>query len=184
MQILNPQQVLNYMTRVRASGRVRRYPFATAGLGYSQNDPNSFPTDINYSERIVFGTTIPLASLPNSGALQDLNDQIAQSQQNNPPLSSNGGLASAPLSFNVLPFVAAASSQQVLSANPRRGALLMQNQSATVTLYFNLGQFAGVNQGIQLGPGLGLLFDVRVPNNYVTVIAAGGSAPGIAVEGM
>jgi len=182
VQILNPQTVLDYMTRVRASGRVRRYPFSS-GPGYSQNDPNAFPTDLAYSERIVFGTNIPLASLPNSGSLIDLNNQIAQQT---PPAADTGAQVGTqgPLSFNVLPFLAGAASQQVLAANPKRGALLIQNQSAALTIYVNLGQAAAVNQGIQLGPGIGLLFDIKVPNNYVTVVASGGTAPGVAVEGM
>ncbi len=74
--------------------------------------------------------------------------------------------------------------RQVLSANANRMVLLLQNQSATETIYFNLGQSAGINQGIQLAPGAGVLFDRQAPSNYVTVIATNANVLGVAAEGM
>jgi len=181
----NPQGVLNYMADVRAKQgrRARRYPFAGQGPGYSQNDPNCFPEGLRYDETIIFGdpNAIPLSSLPNSGSLQQLNQTIAAST---PPAADTGaGLQTGgPYNFTVTPFFAGAGSQQVLSANPKRQTLLVQNQDAANTMFFNLGQFAGLNQGILVGPQLGILFDLKVPNNYVTVYSATG-VRGVVVEG-
>lgn len=182
-QILNPQAVLDYMARVRQTGRLRRNPFAgLVTLGYGQSDPNAFPTEMNYSERIVFGTTVALSSLPNSGSLQDLNNLIAQQQPAGQPAPAT--TVEGTFNFTPYPFVATAASSQILNANTKRSVLLLQNQSATITIYVNFGQGAALNQGVQLTPGVGLLFDTKVPSNYVTVVAIAGNAPGIALEGM
>jgi hypothetical protein len=163
------------MARVRAAGR-KRAPFPAAGVGYGQGDPNSFPSDgLAYDEKITFGSRSPIAlsSLPNSGALTALADQLGAA------LATEAGL-----NCNVLPFVADLSSQQVLSANPRRQMLLVQNQSTTDNIYFQFGQSAAVNFGIKLGPGIGLMFDTKVPTNYVTVVANNVNVQGVVAEGM
>lgn len=196
MQLLNAQQVINYMDTVRArQGRYRKYPFAGRGVGYSQNDPHCFPMDAGliYSENIVFGdpNAIPIASLPNSGSLVSLNQTIANTQNlaaaNQPSVGLGGGAtpgaAPGPYNFSVLPFFAGANSIQILNSNPKRQALLVQNQDAANQLFFNLGQGAGLNQGILLAPTLGILWEIKVPSNYITVFSAAG-ARGIVAEGM
>jgi hypothetical protein len=198
MQVLNPDQMAQYWSKVRASGRVRRQPFPSAGVGYSMNDPHTFPQEQVYSERLVFGSPaqISLDQLPNSGALIALNNTLnkvdsAVAAANAPSVggSYSVGAGTAPAGFvnrdrfTVTPFVSAAASVQVLAQNEKRSGLLIQNQSATLTLFFNLGSAAGANIGIQLTAGQGILFDIVVPNNYVTVAFVGGNGFGVVAEG-
>jgi hypothetical protein len=202
MQVLNPDQMAQYWSKVRASGRVRRQPFPSAGVGYSMNDPHTFPQEQVYSERLVFGSPaqISLDQLPNSGALISLNNTLnkvdsAVAAANARPGSVGGvsygaagdtGLIAGFVNrdrFTVTPFVTAAASVQVLAQNEKRSGLLIQNQSATLTLFFNLGSAAGANIGIQLAAGQGVLFDIVVPNNYVTVSFVGGNGFGVVAEG-
>jgi hypothetical protein len=197
MQVLNRDQMAQYWTKVRASGRVRRQPFPSSGVGYSMNDPHTFPQEQVYSERLVFGSPaqISLDQIPNSGALIQLNNTLNKVDQavaaaNAAPagmLGSGQAPAAAPVSnrdrFTVTPFVTAAASVQVLAQNEKRSGLLIQNQSATLTMFFNLGSAAGANIGIQLTAGQGILFDIVVPNNYVTVAFIGGNGFGVVAEG-
>jgi hypothetical protein len=165
------------------------------------NDPHTFPQEQMYSERLVFGSPaqISLDQLPNSGALIALNNTLnkvdsAIAAANAPPggvgsVSYGAAAGTAPAGFvnrdrfTVTPFVSAAASVQVLAQNEKRSGLLIQNQSATLTLYFNLGSAAGANIGIQLAAGQGVLFDIVVPNNYVTVAFVGGNGFGVVAEG-
>jgi hypothetical protein len=163
---------------------MRRYPFPAAGVGYSQNDPNTFPQDAKYSEGLVFGGPggVPLASLPNSDALIALNNTL---NQTNTSTSTSTTGAAAPFvnrdRFTVTPFITAGS-MQVLAQNDKRSGLLVQNQSPTLTLFFNLGSAAGPNIGIQLTPGQGILFEHIVPNNFVTAAFVGGAGFGVVAE--
>jgi hypothetical protein len=194
MQVLNRDQMAQYWTKVRASGRVRRQPFPSSGVGYSMNDPHTFPQEQVYSERLVFGSPaqISLDQIPNSGALIQLNNTLNKVDQavaaaNAAPAGMLGS-GQAPAAFinrdrfTVTPFVTAASTQ-VLAQNEKRSGLLIQNQSATLVMFFNLGSAAGANIGIQLTAGQGILFDIVVPNNYVTVAFVGGNGFGVVAEG-
>jgi hypothetical protein len=189
MQVLNRDQMTAYWSKVRASGRVRRNPFPQNGVGYSMNDPHSFPQESVYNEKLVFGSPaqISLNQLPNSDGLIQLNNTIANSNAataaaNGTPAGSTSGFVNNDR-FTVTPFVASAGSVQVLGQNNRRCGLLIQNQSATLTMFFNLGSTAGANIGIQLTAGQGILFDLVVPNNYVTASFVGGSGFGVVAEG-
>lgn len=194
MQVLNRDQMAQYWTKVRASGRVRRQPFPSSGVGYSMNDPHTFPQEQVYSERLVFGSPaqISLDQIPNSGALIQLNNTLNKVDQAvaaaNAAPAGMLGTGQAPAAFlnrdrfTVTPFVTAAS-QQVLAQNEKRSGLLIQNQSATLVMFFNLGSAAGANIGIQLTAGQGILFDIVVPNNYVTVAFVGGTGFGVVAEG-
>jgi hypothetical protein len=155
MQVLNRDQMAQYWTKVRTSGRVRRQPFPSSGVGYSMNDPHTFPQEQVYSERLVFGSPaqISLDQIPNSGALIQLNNTLNKVDQ--AVAAANGigamsvGSVAAPAGFinrdrfTVTPFVTAAASVQVLAQNEKRSGLLIQNQSATLTMFFNLGSAAG-----------------------------------------
>jgi hypothetical protein len=197
MQVLNRDQMAQYWTRVRTSGRRRSYPFAggfqSSGAGYSMNDPHTFPQEQRYDEKLIFGSpaSMALSNLPNSGALIQLNSTLNQVDQAvaaaNGTTAAPGAAATPPAfvnrdRFTVTPFVTSVS-VQVLAQNERRSGLLIQNQSATLTMFFNLGSSAGPNIGIQLAAGQGILFDLVVPNNYVTVAFVGGTGFGVCAEG-
>lgn len=77
-------------------------------------------------------------------------------------------------------------STQILPVNQRRTFLLVQNQDATGgdNLYFNFSSGAGVNVGVQLTPGEGIVLDINTPNNSVFVyFDASTPKPGVVVEG-
>lgn len=69
-----------------------------------------------------------------------------------------------------------------LPANYQRGLLLFQNQSAASNLWINFSVNAGINNGLLLTPGLGFLFDVKVPNNAIYGLYATSSL-GFLLEG-
>lgn len=71
----------------------------------------------------------------------------------------------------------------ILPSNERRTMLVVQNQSETDNLFFNLSGEAGENIGILLAPGAGIIFDVICPNNAVQVfMSAATNQPGIVLE--
>lgn len=104
-----------------------------------------------------------------------------------------GGVANAPViitrnrnSYNLLPFAYQLTdgSKQLLPANEARVFLFIQNQSLADTMYFNFGNEAGVNLGIELYPAQGFVFNEAVPWNAITVIVNSATAQrGIIVEG-
>jgi hypothetical protein len=104
-----------------------------------------------------------------------------------------GGVAHAPViitrnrnSYNLLPFAYQLTdgSKQLLPANEARVFLFIQNQSLADTMYFNFGNEAGVNLGIELYPAQGFVFNEAVPWNAITVIVNSATAQrGIIVEG-
>ena len=69
----------------------------------------------------------------------------------------------------VAPFVTGRTSSQVLPTNPLRTFLLIQNLSAASNLYFNLGSGAGVNSGVLLSAGQGIVFDNTSPSDSINV---------------
>jgi hypothetical protein len=75
-----------------------------------------------------------------------------------------------PIGPNTLP------TQALVTANPKRVSILMQNNSTAIgtdvapTMYFNFGAQAQVGIGIGLAPGVGLVLDnnVQADSLYVT----------------
>lgn len=67
----------------------------------------------------------------------------------------------------IAPFVTGQTSVQVLPANNRRTMVLIQNQSASSDLYFNLGGGAGPNSGILLPAGVGIVMDSVCPSDSI-----------------
>jgi hypothetical protein len=201
MRVLSPRESAAVLAAIKAQsprrtrrGHARLLGDLTApqpgmnGVGYSQQDPHSFPTEgLVYDEQIVFGdpTAVPLASLPNTQSLIDLNNtQNAGSSSSTstgaPPAAS---VTWQSYNYTIFNFVASSSgSIQVIGANLKRQALLVQNQDANNAIYFNLGQSAGLGQGILLNAGFGLLWEIKPPSNFVTVFCPAGAALGVVAE--
>ncbi|MGH3430425.1 MAG: hypothetical protein ACRDQZ_23130 [Mycobacteriales bacterium] len=201
MRVLSPSESAAVLAAIRAKaprrvrrGHARLLGDLTApqpgmnGVGYSQQDPHSFPTEgLVYDENIVFGdpNAVPLSSLPNTQGLIDLNTTVNQSQASAPAAApGSASLSWQPYNYTIFNFVAnnSLSPQQVLGANPKRQALLVQNQDAANAIYFNLGQNAGLGQGILLNAGFGLLWEIKPPSNFVTVFCPAGAALGVVAE--
>jgi hypothetical protein len=201
MRVLSPSESAAVLAAIRAKaprrtrrGHARLLGDLTApspgmnGVGYSQQDPNSFPTEgLVYDEQIVFGdpNAVALSSLPNTQGLIDLNTQVAQASPSAPAAAAaSSSLSWQPYNYTLFNFVATNSvaPQQVLASNTKRQALLVQNQDAANAIYFNLGQGAGLGQGILLNAGFGLLWEIKPPSNFVTVFCPAGNALGVVAE--
>jgi len=201
MRVLSPSESAAVLAAIRAKaprrtrrGHARLLGDLTApspgmnGVGYSQQDPHCFPTEgLVYDEQLVFGdpNAVALSSLPNSQGLIDLNTNIANSNTTPAPApASSAALSWQAYNYTLTPFLAtdAVAAQQVLGANTKRQALLVQNQDAANAIYFNLGQTAGLNQGILLNAGFGLLWEIKPPSNFVTVFCPAGAALGVVAE--
>jgi hypothetical protein len=89
-------------------------------------------------------------------------------------------------SFSTYPFAISQfeGAVSILPQNPRRTALLIQNQSATEDLYINFSGDAAVGYGMLLGPEQGILFDQVVPNNSVSIFFDAATVErGVVIEG-
>lgn len=120
--------------------RNRRFP---RGLGaYSEGDPNSWPQQPGYADLPVFNP--PALGLEN--VWQNLT--IAQ----------------------LIPFDVANVSTLIVTANPRRNGVLVQNQSAAASnLYINFNADAAVTNGFLIAAGTAVLFDFTTPRDDITV---------------
>lgn len=88
-------------------------------------------------------------------------------------------------SFTMYPFSIVNAPVAILPSNERRNFLLIQNQSGTDDLLFNLSGDAGPNNGVLLVPGAGVFFDIVCPYNGLSIAfpAASTNQPGCVVEG-
>lgn len=139
------------------------------GLG----DYGESPEEQGYDEAQIF------RALENPGQLQ-----VNSEGQPIPDPNLN------PISFTLYPFSISntsgngVGSVQLLSQNYRRQFLLVQNLSAASDLYINFGSDAGLNTGVKLTFGTGIVFDQKVPNNSIFLFFnAATFEPGIVVEG-
>lgn len=95
-----------------------------------------------------------------------------------------------PLTFTI------ATQQAILTANPKRNLLVVQNNAtatspdAAPSLYVAFGQLASVGQSMQLPPGVGIVLDIVCPRDAVYLIwgpatNGGGTVnwAGVVVEG-
>lgn len=77
-----------------------------------------------------------------------------------------------PLTFSPT-LTAAQGNFQLLAQNERRASLTIQNlapsTATTAILYYSFGTDAGVNQGVALGPGKGVILDIVCPTSALFV---------------
>lgn len=122
------------------------------GIGdYGASDPNTHPRGYGrYSEKEIFRASMPGVDpeLPRSDGLT------------NPPLVANIN------AWQLYMFTIFPGTEQVVQANPRRTALLIQNQS-NVNLRVNFGSAASPTVGVKFAPGEGLIEDVEPPANSI-----------------
>lgn len=125
---------------------------------YGRGDPNTTPQNPHYSEDTVFNP--PALGLEN--VWQNLNTAL------------------------LTPFDVANASSQVISGNPRRNGLIIQNQSALgADLYVNFGAAASVANGLLLASGVTLLLDFWCPRDDIHVFFDNAVAQhGVVVEGI
>jgi len=169
---MNPERLVR-----RALNRDRNdvlSPFGGRGLQYSQSDPNSFPVEASYNEKIVFNGA-PIDLPPASARISQAAGAPKGFQQN------DHFVVNALTTF-------ANQNRQALNSNTKRIALTIQNQSTgAANLYFTLGAqviSGGAFVGLKLVPGQGYTFDNRcVPCDelYYAWDAVGGI--GIVMEG-
>lgn len=131
---------------------------------YGQDDSNAFPQEPQYNDEEVFA--------PPRG-----NDGIGFSTPPQAVVSANG------VPYTLYPFVLNATAQ-ILPGNQRRAILIVQNQSAADDLYINFGQGAGVNFGLLLPAGEGLILDEVPPTDQIFAFFDSATPQsGIVIEG-
>lgn len=166
MRLATQRQIVDFL-RQRGAPRSMR-----AALGdYSEDDPNVFTPDI-YSEQEAF----------NGGAGGTQGSYTVMPAQAIPPFLQRNITV-----FALYPFQGAAGIQQtILNANDKRSLLIVQNQNAAggADLYINFSSDASVNNGLLIGPQVGLIFDTVCPNNGISIFSTGGAIKGCAVEGV
>lgn len=181
MRVVGQNDVLRYMEQLRARDRRSVRPPPAPGVGYSQGDPNAFPADFTYSERLVFGAHPVSLKKAGLSATIALNNTIAQSAPAPAP-STQVGSAPGPDPFSLTPFTVNTTPIIILQANPRRSCLIVQNLDGADDLFFNLGALASSITGIKLPAGGGIIFDYKVPSNWVSVVFSASTARGVVVE--
>jgi hypothetical protein len=156
MRVISQAQALHYLRTKGAPLAVRR------ALGdYSTSDPNTGPVESPYNEEQVFAGNM---GGPNGG-IQVVNAPIVRNIINYTTLRIAGA------------------GNRGFIANDKRVFLLVQNfASSGSTLWVNFGVGAGVENGLELVAGAGILLDTNVGQNSVDVFTAGASA-GIMIEG-
>lgn len=187
---------VRYMRRVRRRPRIAAHSgFPGIGPGYSQNDPNCFPESLKYSEQVTLGDYRPIDLVKFFPMTAALNLALKESGA---PITPAGVInptpdeaAASPRFRNrddwtILPALfGAGRSVQMLAANNRRSALIVQNFSPTANMWVNFGSDAVIGSSIMFPPvtGQGLVLEQRPPNDAIYVIFDAADGIGIVGEG-
>ncbi len=160
MRVLTKPQALAYLRQQKLPIEVRR-----AFGDYQEDDNVGQRTGDVYDESRVF-----YAGGGTQGGVQIVQPTVFQNNT----------------SYTSYPFVigTAQGSTQIVPQNQKRMWLMIQNQSSGSDMYVNFSTGAGVNNGILLGAGVGLVIDYNPPNNSINVFFNNATPQaGVLVEG-